>query len=93
MTEKGAGTFFVKRCWHLYKSSMENLYEDLLGKWVEITLADGKKWVGILEEVDEDAIYITNGNDFGTKDHKGAECTLDEAQTMVETALREFHVE
>ena len=69
------------------------MYENFLGKWVELTLVNGKKWTGKLEEVDEDAIFITNGNDFGTKDHKGAECTLEEADSISEIDTQVFHVE
>ena len=69
------------------------MYEEFVGKWVEIALVNGKKWTGRLEEADEDAIFISNGNDFGKPGHKGAECTLDEAESVNETASREFHVE
>jgi hypothetical protein len=66
--------------------------EDLVGKWVEVALVNGKKWIGRLEEWDEDAIFISNGNDFGHPDHKGAECTNDEAANVLLTDLREFSV-
>ena len=66
--------------------------ESVLGKWVEIELVNGKKWVGRLEEWDEDAVFISNGNAFGETGHKGAECTNDEVKTILETSKREFAV-
>ncbi len=66
--------------------------EKLIGSWVQIELVNGKKWVGKLEEWDEDAIFISNGFEFGHKNHKGAECTNDEARKMQPTELREFSV-
>ena len=66
--------------------------ESLIGKWVEITLVDGKKWVGRIEEWDEDAIFISNGIEFGAPGHKGAECTNDEAKEVRETTETEFQV-
>ena len=66
------------------------MHEDLIGKWVEVTLVNGKKWVGQLEEWDEEALFITNGNDFGTPNHKGAECTNDEVSKVLETSERSF---
>ena len=69
-----------------------NINESLVGKWVEITLVNEKKWVGRLEEWDEDAIFISNGVDFGAPGHKGAECTNEEASEVVETEQREFKV-
>lgn len=69
------------------------VYDDLIGKWVEVSLVGGKRWVGRLEEADEDAIFISNGNEFGKAGHKGAECTLEEAEKVLETAEREFFVE
>ena len=67
--------------------------DELIGKWVEVELANGKKWVGILQEWDEDAIFISNGIPFGHTDHKGAECTNDEASKVLPTDQREFSVE
>lgn len=66
--------------------------EALIGNWVEVTLVNGKKWIGYLEEWDEEALFITNGNAFGTPDHKGAECTNDEVSKVLETTSREFSV-
>ncbi len=66
--------------------------EELIGAWVEIELVNGKKWVGKLEEWDEDAIFISNGYEFGHAQHKGAECTNDEARKILPTDLREFSV-
>ncbi len=77
--------------WELQRES--KMDESLIGSWVEIELTNGKKWVGKLEEWDEDAIYINNGFDFGDANHKGAECTNDEASTILPTTLREFSVE
>lgn len=66
--------------------------EKLIGTWVEIELVSGQKWVGRLEEWDEDAIFISNGHKFGHDDHKGAECTTGEASKVLPTDLREFSV-
>lgn len=66
--------------------------EKLIGNWVEVTLVNGKTWVGYLEEWDEEALFITNGNAFGAPDHKGAECTNDEVSKVLETSQREFSV-
>jgi len=66
--------------------------DDLIGKWVEIELTNNKKWVGRLEEWDEDAIFISNGFEFTHENHKGAECTNDEAVKVLPTDLREFSV-
>jgi hypothetical protein len=66
--------------------------EELIGTWVEIELVNGQKWVGKLEEWDEDAIFISNGYEFGHQKHKGAECTNDEAYKVLATDLREFSV-
>ena len=65
---------------------------DLIGKWVEIELKNEKKWIGRVEEWDEDAIFISNGFAFGQEGHKGAECTNDEAVSVVATDKREFEV-
>lgn len=67
--------------------------EDLIGSWVTIELSNGKTWVGKIEEWDEDAIFISNGFEFGHKNHKGAECTNDEASKVTATELRDFSVE
>lgn len=64
----------------------------IIGKWVEVELVNGKKWIGKLEEWDEDAVFISNGNDFGKAGHKGAECTNDEVAKILETEKREFSV-
>lgn len=66
--------------------------EELIGNWVEVELVNGKKWIGRLEEWDEEAIFISNGNEFGHPDHKGAECASDEATNVVATDKREFEV-
>lgn len=66
--------------------------EELIGTWVEIELVNGSKWVGKLEEWDEDAIFISNGYEFGHPKHKGAECTTDEANKVLPTQLREFAI-
>ena len=68
------------------------MQKELSGKWVEVTLVNGKKWIGVLEEWDEEALFISNGNKFGASNHKGAECTNDEVSNVVETGLREFSV-
>ncbi len=66
--------------------------QTLVGKWVEVELVNGNKWVGRLEEWDEDAVFISNGFEFGHANHKGAECTNDEAAKVLLTELREFSV-
>ena len=66
--------------------------EKLIGNWVQVELVDGKKWIGKLEEWDEEAIFISNGYEFGHENHKGAECTNGEASKVVPTDLREFSV-
>ncbi len=66
--------------------------EKLIGSWVEVELVNGKKWVGRIEEWDEDALFISNGFEFGHPNHKGAECTNDEAAKVEPTELREFAV-
>lgn len=67
--------------------------EKLVGNWVEIELVNGNKWTGKLEEWDEDAIFISNGFEFGHENHKGAECTNGEAAKVSATDIREFSVE
>lgn len=66
--------------------------EALIGQWVEIELVNNKTWVGRIEEWDEDAIFISNGTDFGLPGHKGAECTNEEASSVVPTKKREFTI-
>lgn len=66
--------------------------EELIGTWVEVELVNGKKWIGRLEEWDEEAIFISNGNEFGHPDHKGAECAADEAANVSATDQRKFSV-
>jgi hypothetical protein len=66
--------------------------EELIGTWVEVELVNGNKWVGRLEEWDEEAIFISNGSEFGHPDHKGAECAADEAANVTSTDQREFSV-
>lgn len=66
--------------------------QSVIGKWVEVELVNGKKWTGILEEWDEEAVFISNGIEFGHSDHKGAECTSDEVSKILETPKREFSV-
>jgi ribosome maturation factor RimP len=66
---------------------------DLIGQWVEVKLSSGKTWVGKIEEYDEEALFISNGNEFGHPDHKGAECTIDEISSVAATDKREFFVE
>lgn len=68
-------------------------YESLLGKWVEVDIVNGKRWIGVLEEVDEEAVFITNGHPFGHADHKGAECTIGEVASISESVESEFSVE
>ena len=63
---------------------------ELIGTWVEIKLVNDTSWVGRLEEWDEDAIFISNGYEFGHPEHKGAECTNQEAKSVDPTDLREF---
>ena len=67
--------------------------EKLIGTWVEVEIAGGKKWVGRVEEWDEEALFISNGFEFGHKNHKGAECTNEEAIKVTSTELREFSLE
>lgn len=64
----------------------------VIGKWVEVELVNGKKWTGRLEEWDEEAVFISNGFEFGHDNHKGAECTNDEVTKILETSKREFSV-
>lgn len=66
--------------------------EELIGKWVEVELVNGKKWTGRLEEWDEDAVFISNGFEFGHPNHKGAECTNGEAASVTATDKKEFSV-
>lgn len=78
---------------HNFNSNIGNIVnEELIGTWVEIELVNGSKWVGKLEEWDEDAIFISNGYEFGHAKHKGAECTNGEANKVLPTDLREFSV-
>lgn len=63
-----------------------------VGKWVEVELVNGKKWTGRLEEWDEDAVFISNGFEFGHSNHKGAECANSEVKNLVETSVEEFAV-
>ena len=65
---------------------------DLVGKWVEVTLVNGTTWIGVVEEWDEEALFVTNGNAFGTPNHKGAECTNEEVKSVKETTTREFSI-
>ena len=67
--------------------------EKLIGKWAQITLSNGGTWIGRVEEWDEDAIFISNGHEFGHPEHKGAECTNGEVSAIVETDSREFLLE
>lgn len=66
--------------------------EKLIGTWVEVELRNGDLWVGKLEEWDEEALFISNGHSFGEKNHKGAECTNDEASSVLPTDQREFSI-
>ncbi|MCO4753195.1 MAG: hypothetical protein KC478_01870 [Bacteriovoracaceae bacterium] len=66
--------------------------DSLVGNWVQVELVDGKKWIGRLEEADEEAVFISNGYEFGKPDHKGAECATNEVKSIVETDKREFSV-
>lgn len=68
------------------------MQNDLIGKWVEVTLVNDKKWVGYLEEWDEEALFITNGIKFGEKDFKGSECASEEVKLVTETQEREFSI-
>ena len=76
----------------LNQQKAENMNQSLIGKWVEVELVDGKKWVGRLEEADEEAVFISNGHEFGKPNHKGAECANNEVKSIVETDKREFAV-
>jgi hypothetical protein len=69
-----------------------NIDQSIIGSWVEVTLVNGKKWIGQLEEWDEEAVFISNGHAFGTNEHKGAECTNDEVSKILETSQREFQI-
>ncbi len=64
----------------------------LIGQWVEVELVNGKQWVGRVEEWDEDALFISNGNEFGHPEHKGAECTNGEVAKVVATEKRAFEI-
>lgn len=66
--------------------------QKLIGFWVEVELVNGNKWVGRIEEWDEDALFISNGFEFGHSNHKGAECTTGEVAKVEPTDLREFSV-
>ena len=68
------------------------MHKKLVGKWVEVTLINGKVWVGILEEWDDEALFISNGHKFGTSKHKGAECTNNEVSKVVEATTNKFLV-
>lgn len=63
-----------------------------IGKWVEVELVNGKKWIGRVEEWDEEALFISNGFEFGHSSHKGAECASNEVATVLETEKRDFEV-
>lgn len=64
----------------------------LVGKWVEVILVNDKVWTGILEEWDEEALFISNGEKFGTPNFKGSECSSGEVKSVTETEAREFAV-
>lgn len=66
--------------------------ESFVGKWVEVEFVNGKKWVGRLEEWDEEAVFISNGNKFGHPEHKGAECANNEVAKVEQTDKREFDI-
>lgn len=68
------------------------MQEDLTGSWVKVILVNNSEWIGILEEWDDEALFISNGNPFGHPDHKGAECTNDEVSKVLETSEREFSI-
>lgn len=63
-----------------------------IGDWIEIIFEDGRTWTGCLTEIDEDAIYITNGIDEGQEGHKAAECANTEVKGLTLTESREFSV-
>jgi len=71
---------------------IKEIKTELIGKWVELKLVTGNSWFGRIEEWDEDAIFISNGFEFGHANHKGAECTNAEASTVELTEQREFFV-
>lgn len=66
--------------------------ESYIGKWVEVELVNGKKWIGKLEEWDEEAVFISNGTGFGEDGHKGAECASNEVANVDITDKRSFEV-
>ena len=68
------------------------MQEELIGKWVEVTLVNDKKWTGFLEEWDEEALFITNGIKFGEQNFKGSECASQEVKNVVETDKQEFSI-
>ncbi len=68
------------------------IQENLIGKWVEVTLVNNKKWTGYLEEWDEEALFITNGVKFGEEGFKGSECTNDEVKLVVTSETEEFSI-
>ena len=63
-----------------------------VGKWVKVELVNGTIWNGRLEEWDEDAVFISNGFEFGHSSHKGAECANSEVKELVESSVEEFSV-
>ncbi|MAZ48694.1 MAG: hypothetical protein CME65_09020 [Halobacteriovoraceae bacterium] len=66
--------------------------QNLVGKWVEVTLVNEKTWIGILQEWDEEALFISNGEKFGTEDFKGSECASEEVKHVVVTEKRAFEI-
>lgn len=66
--------------------------ESKIGKWVKVELVNGNSWIGRIEEWDEEALFISNGFEFGHASHKGAECTSEEVSKVSDTDLREFSV-
>jgi len=67
--------------------------EKLIGTWVEVELVNGKKWTGKIEEWDEEALFISNGFQFGHDNHKGAECASNEVAKVESSSVKEFSVE
>lgn len=67
--------------------------QTIVGQWVEVELVNGKIWVGRVEEYDEEALFISNGFEFGHAQHKGAECANNEVKNIALTDKREFAVQ
>lgn len=63
-----------------------------IGKWVKVELVNGTVWNGRLEEWDEDAVFISNGFEFGHSNHKGAECANSEVKELLVSDIEDFTI-